>query len=62
MSGKKGFMCHYLFSLNISTFGVFVYSQDQINLLHYDSVSTKGLTDLKIYKAPSMETIVKNYL
>ncbi|MEC8265734.1 MAG: complex I NDUFA9 subunit family protein [Pseudomonadota bacterium] len=39
-------------------------TQDQINLLHYDSVSTKGLANLKsVIKNPaSMETIVKNYL
>ena len=39
-------------------------TRDQINLLHYDSVSTKGIANLrKIVKNPiSMETVVKNYL
>ncbi len=39
-------------------------TRDQINLLHHDSVSTKGLINLKkVVKNPaSMETIVKNYL
>ena len=39
-------------------------TRDQVKLLHYDSVSTKGLINLKkIVKNPaSMETIVKNYL
>ena len=38
-------------------------TRDQVKLLHYDSVSTKGLINLKkIVKNPaSMETIVKNY-
>ena len=39
-------------------------TRDQINLLHHDSVSGKGLVNLKkVVKNPaSMETIVKNYL
>ena len=39
-------------------------TRDQINLLHHDSVSAKGLVNLKkVVKNPaSMETIVKNYL
>ena len=39
-------------------------TRDQINLLHYDSVSAKGLANLKkVIKNPaSMETIVKSYL
>jgi len=39
-------------------------TRDQINLLRHDSVSAKGLVNLKkVVKNPaSMETIVKNYL
>jgi NADH dehydrogenase len=39
-------------------------TRDQINLLHHDSVSAKGLVNLKkVVKNPaSMETIIKNYL
>ena len=39
-------------------------TRDQINLLKYDSVSSKGLSNLKkVIKNPaSMETIVKNYI
>ena len=39
-------------------------TRDQIKLLHYDSVSAKGLVNLKriVNNPASMETIVRNYL